>query len=143
MEFKYGRIYNNLGNHYIDVGKFDAAEQYLLLFYKVCRVLYGEEHLHTATALNNLGTLYGMLGALEKAERYLLRSYEIREKAHEEVQDTAITLEALGMLYNEKNELKLAKKYLKKALEIYWKLYKYDHPDIEFIEGILNKLNHQ
>lgn len=134
---------NNLGNYYIDVGKLDVAEQYLLLFYKVCRDLYGEEHSHTATALNNLGALYSMMGAMGKAEQYLLRSYEIREKAHEEVQDTAITLEALGMLYNEKNELKLAKKYLKKALEIYRKLYGDDHPEIEFLEEILNKLNHQ
>lgn len=62
---------------------------------------------------------------------------------HEEVQDTAITLEALRMLYNEKNEMKLAKRYLKKALKIYRKIYGDDHPEIEFLEEILNKLNRQ
>ncbi len=59
------------------------------------------------------------------------------------MQDTAITLEALRMLYNEKNEMKLAKRYLKKALKIYRKIYGDDHPEIEFLEEILNKLNRQ
>jgi len=85
---------------------------------RLCRELYGNEHLAVATALHNLGTLLLYKGDYAAAEPPLRQALEQRREllggAHEEV---AATQMKLGALLRAKGDYTAAEPLLREALE--------------------------
>jgi tetratricopeptide (TPR) repeat protein len=64
------RIYNELGQHFWQIGDFKEAQPYYEKALAIRQTIFGEEHAETAESLNNLGALLRDKGQLDDARSY-------------------------------------------------------------------------
>jgi tetratricopeptide (TPR) repeat protein len=118
------RIYNNLGNAYMDIGEYKKSEE----SYKAAVAI--DPSFPQPEAYNNLGLLYSKQGKDKEAVDYYQKALEIKE-------NYLPTIANLGELYQRKKDWDSAKKYYAKYAELvpynpfgYFKL-----GEVSFLEG--------
>ena len=122
--------YNNIGNVYCNLGKYDEALKYHTQALEIQEKVLGEEHSDTTCSYNNIGLVYNDLGKYDEALTYHTKALKIREKVlGEEHTDTASSYNNIGNVYCNLGNYDEALKYHTKALEIYKKVLSEECPD--------------
>jgi tetratricopeptide (TPR) repeat protein len=123
-----GRIYNEIGDIYDDLGQKDKARQYFekaIVSFKQSGLRQGE-----VKALINLGAMYRAYGQIEQALTYYQEAMHICDESKEEIPDKGILLHNIGKAYQSLGERErtkssqndhytLALEYYKQALFIH------------------------
>jgi non-specific serine/threonine protein kinase/serine/threonine-protein kinase len=73
-------IRETIGNAYVALGKFAAAQPHLERSWEIGRRVLGEEHRQAITYRANLGALYGSQGKFAMAEPLLVQALEIHRR---------------------------------------------------------------
>ncbi|CAB4013397.1 Nephrocystin-3 [Paramuricea clavata] len=113
------RTFNDLGESYTKMGKFDQAKDYYQRALEIREKLLGPHHVNVADSYNNIGTVYDEKGDLDQAKDYYQRALEIKEKQLGPIHvDLAVSYNNIGTVYRRKGDLEKAKDYYQRALKI-------------------------
>lgn len=122
--------YTQLGAVYMNVGRYDEAEEWLTKSIDVFRSTNALNTVAGAEALAFLGNLFFATGRSEQAEEQLLMALQIRQKLLPEFHEAiAATYNDLGLIYSQLDQEK-SLDYYEKALPVYEKLHPGNHPKI-------------
>lgn len=111
-----GRVYNNLGNTYSQIGKSEAALSNYLLSLDISKQT--NDSLSLSKTYKNIGTLYEEQRDFEKAMEYYNRSFEIA-KIKNDLYLMADCHNNMGIVYEQKGDYKKALELYSNALKIY------------------------
>lgn len=109
------KAYNNIGQDYADLGKYDDAYYYLTQGYKSAKSL--NDSLLQAVCLFNLGRVFEELAQYDIALNHLTISSQLSKKI-EDLDGEAYVADAIGSLYLHKKEFKKAEENLLTARKI-------------------------
>lgn len=122
-------IRNTLGNSYLSLGVYKAAEPQLARALEQRLAHLGEEHLDTIESLTNLATLYRQQDRLDEAESLNARAVAVgRRVLGEDHPRTLIAMNSLASLYADRRRHDLAEPLYTKVLEGRLRTLGGDHP---------------
>lgn len=110
----FGKILNNFGNLYLDIGNYEEAEKHLLLSENIYKITYGESPIY-AKALAPIEILYQKLGQPEKELKYALQQKEIFQK-YARFSDYARTVNNLSYIYQDQKKYTEANELLEEGI---------------------------
>ena len=111
-------IRTTVGNTYLRIGEYEAAERPLAAALQLRRAEFGDEHKDTLASVYNLASAYFHLGRYEDAEPLAIRALEGRRKVLGA--DDPATLDSvglLGMVYRQQGRLDRAEPLYLQTLE--------------------------
>jgi tetratricopeptide (TPR) repeat protein len=112
-------LYLALGWHLTAIGDYRGARPYFEQALAICRMVWGEHDINTATSLNELGRLLRAQGDLAGAHLHLEQALAIyRAVLGDEHPNTATSLNNLGFLFQAQGDLAGARSYFEQALAI-------------------------
>ena len=109
------KAFNNIGQDYADLGKYDEAYYYLTQSYKAAKSL--NDSLLQAVCIFNLGRVFEELAQYDLALNHLKISSQLSKKIGD-LDGAAYVADAIGSLYLHKKDFKKAEENLLIALEI-------------------------
>ena len=128
------RIYNTLGNLYIELQMYERAKDYHEKALTIRRTLNGENHPDVGSSYNSLGLVYSSLEEKNQAKEYYEKALSIaREVYGEKHVDLAAGYNNLGLFYSDIGQHKEAKEYHEHALIIGREIYGEEHPEVATI----------
>jgi len=105
---------NNLGNDYIELGKYDEAYYYFTQSYRVARAI--SDSLKMTVAIFNIGTVLTELGQYDLALDHFRVSADI-SKVINDLDGISFYQDAIGDVYLRKKEYAKSEEFLQKALK--------------------------
>lgn len=112
--------YNDIGNVYGILGKYDKALEYHFKALKIRKEVLGENHSDTAGSYDNIGIIYRKLRDYKKALECHNKSLEIKKEVlGEKDPNTANSYNNIGIVYRELGNYDEALEFYNKSLEIY------------------------
>jgi tetratricopeptide (TPR) repeat protein len=125
-------IFGNLAVVQRDLGDAKQALRYCLKALKLCRQIYGDNHLQTALSFNNLAVEFHIAGKYAQARRLYRCAYAIYRAEHPNIANPEIarTLHNLGELLEDQGRYRRACPYFRRALAMLEQVLSPSHPDI-------------
>ncbi|MBF0383705.1 MAG: tetratricopeptide repeat protein [Magnetococcales bacterium] len=116
---RFGFLNDALGRLFLEMGKFEAAEEYFRISLRTVRQLYGRFHNLTAEIYDRLATSQEGQDNFAQAEKSFLESLSIRKKIYpKDHRILGISHNNIGKLYIAWGKRDEADQYLKKAFQI-------------------------
>jgi tetratricopeptide (TPR) repeat protein len=113
-----------IGRLYLDIGRYNQAEEMLRAALSLNRKLHGPESAETAASLSDLAWVLFRKSNLAEAERLNLEALEIRTGLFgRENADVAASLDHLGSVYRHQRRFAEAEKAIREGLEIRTRLF--------------------
>jgi len=123
-------VRDTLGQTYMSLGKYKAAESHLKRALELYRGQFGGEHPDTLNSMNNLALLYYGQGRYNEAEPLYVKALEISQRVRgEEHPDTLTLMNNLALLYHGQGRYNEAEPLYVKALEGRRRVLGEEHPD--------------
>jgi tetratricopeptide (TPR) repeat protein len=123
-------IHQTLGNTYLSLGKWEAAEVHFERAEQIHREQLGQEHPKTLTSMFGLVEVYGVQGRDEECHLLLVKTLETRGRIlGAEHPDTLKCMSYLAELYWGQGHLDEAEQLSIKILEVRQRTLGADHPD--------------
>ena len=122
-------IRDTLGNTYISLGKYKAAEPHLARALELRQGQFGREHPDTLASMNNLGLLYHCQARYNEEEQLYVKALEIGRRVWgEEHPNTLRSMRLLGTLYSRQGRYNEAEPLLVKELEVSQRVFGEENP---------------
>ena len=139
--------YNNLGNFYRSIGKYDKALAFLKKSLELRERLYeihAVNQVKVVDSKHNIGRTYTKMGNIAEAKSLLLQAYSDYKEIFKERKNPhpyiGMCCNSLGELYEKDNDFNMALKYYQEALDIYVSEYAVKKPDHPFIQQAHNNI---
>lgn len=132
--------YNNLGNLYRSMGKYNKALTFLNRSLEIREELYKNCEVNKVKVVDsrhNIGRTYMKMGNIAEAKSLLLQAYTDYKEIFKERSNPhpyiGMCSNSVGELYEKNHEFKIALKYYQEALHVYQLEYSKKRPDHPFI----------
>lgn len=136
--YKLVMTYNDLGNTYVAIGKYDEAIKQHKKVINTYKNVLPTNHQYWAISYDNIGIAYNRKGEYDKAIEYHKKALKIYEGVlSPNLLDLAMTYNNLGNTYHYKGEYDKAIKNLNKALKNYKEVLSSNHPKFAVIYSSL------
>ncbi len=112
------KAYNNVGNVYLDLDKFDEAYKWFFKALEIVKQQYGEDHPSIAIIYNNIGNVYSAKDDLKEALKYRFKAKEIAEKTDSDPVLLSALYNNIANVYFDQDRYDDALKYHLMALKI-------------------------
>ncbi len=123
-------IRHTLGNTYLSLGKYLAAEPHIESAYRIRRVELGQEHPDTLASTSSLGILRLSQGRHGEAEQLCSKAFEGRLRLlGREHQDTLTSMWELGVVYVYQHRYTEAEKFISEVSDLRNRILGQEHPD--------------
>jgi serine/threonine protein kinase/tetratricopeptide (TPR) repeat protein len=123
-------ICQTLGNTYLSLGKYEAAEPHLKRALAIRQEQLGADHPDTATSMFELGALYVEQGRLDETEPLYVKALQIRRRVlGAEHPDTLTSMHFLAGLYWDQSQFDKAKPLYIETLQSRRRVLGEEHPD--------------
>lgn len=139
--------YNNLGNFYRSIGKYDKALAFLKKSLELRERLYeihAVNQVKVVDTKHNIGRTYTKMGIIAEAKPLLLQAYSDYKEIFKERKNPhpyiGMCCNSLGELYEKDNDLNMALKCYQEALAIYVSEYAVKKPGHHFIQQTQKKI---